>query len=235
MTSVARQQPAGPGSRSRTGEPAAACAGRPSTVDRAEETAAERSDEELIAGSRRGSAEDFAGLVDRHAPAVFNYLRRFVGNPHDAEDLTQDTFLKAWRGMARFQTTRAFIPWLFTIARRTALNHFRARRPHEEFTEQTLAAPAGEVPDRVTEQADLANSIWRHARRLKPRQREALWLHYGEGLDVEEVARVMRTTRICVRVLLHRGRNELRRRLEGTGEFTPSGSGAAAVDWSFSP
>lgn len=229
-------QPTGiAGSRGTSGRPAASVAGDPPAGEGTPEVAPDRVDEVLIAASRQGSPEDFAVLVDRHAPAVFNYLWKFVGNPHDAEDLTQETFLKAWRGMARFQTSRAFVPWLFTIARRTALNHFRARRPSEEFTDQTLAAPAAEAPDCATEQAELADSIWRQADRLKPRQREALWLHYGEGLDVEEVARVMRTTRICVRVLLHRGRNELRRRLEGTGDLTRSGSGEAAVYWSFSP
>ncbi|MCB1125051.1 MAG: sigma-70 family RNA polymerase sigma factor [Verrucomicrobiae bacterium] len=176
----------------------------------------EQSSEMLVRACQSGSAEAFDALVDRHAGAVYGYLLRFTGNPHDAEDLTQDTFLKAHRGLPRFQSARAFVPWLFTIARRTALNHFRSRRPTEELHPDMVATADGGAPDDSAGRADLAGSLWKLAGRLKPQQYEALWLHYGEGLDIEQVARVMRKTRLNVRVLLHRARQELRRRLSGS-------------------
>lgn len=173
----------------------------------------EPSSEDLVLACQAGSAEAFDALVERHSGAVFGYLLRFTGNAQDAEDLTQDTFLKAHRGLPRFHTARAFVPWLFTIARRTALNHFRAQRPTEELHPEMAADEGAFAPDESADRGDMAGSLWELARRLKPRQYEALWLHYGEGLAIDQVARVMRRTRLNIRVLLHRGRQELRRRL----------------------
>lgn len=169
--------------------------------------------DELVRASRNGCPDAFARLVERHLGAVFNYLWRLTANPHDAEDLTQETFLKAWRGIRRFQSSRAFLPWLYVIARRTALNHFRSHHPTVEFTDSMAEAEPGLDPDHHAEQQDVADSLWRVARRLKPRQYEVLWLHYAEGLEVADIARILRTGRIHVRVLLHRARQELGRRL----------------------
>jgi RNA polymerase sigma-70 factor (ECF subfamily) len=173
----------------------------------------EQSSESLVLACQGGCFEAFDVLVDRHSGAVYGYLLRFTGNAHDAQDLTQDTFLKAHRGLGRFQSARAFVPWLFTIARRTALNHFRGQRPTEELHPDLAAAEDAQAPDASADRADRAGALWKLARRLKPRQYEALWLHYGEGLDIGQVARVMRKSRLNVRVLLHRARQELRRRL----------------------
>lgn len=173
----------------------------------------EPSSEALVLACQAGSSEAFDALVERHSGAVFGYLLRFTGNAHDAQDLAQDTFLKAHRGLPRFQTARAFVPWLFTIARRTALNHFRGRHPTEELHPGMAATEGAGAPDVSADRADLVGSLWELAKRLKPRQYEALWLHYGEGLEIDQVARVMRKTRLNIRVLLHRARQELRRRL----------------------
>jgi len=135
-----------------------------------------------------------------------------IGNPHDAEDLTQETFLKVFRSLSRADPPVAFTAWLFTIARRTALNHFRAARPLEELDPETASG----APDPATLAAATEDrrSLWALARRLvKRRQFEALWLRYAEGLSVKEVAHVMRLHSIHVRVLLHRGRQQLARRL----------------------
>lgn len=184
-----------------------------SAVDAGEVPSGEQVSEMLVRACQAGSLEAFDALVDRHSGAVYGYLLRLTGNAHDAEDLTQDTFLKAHRGLPRFQSARAFVPWLFTIARRTALNHFRSRRPTEELHPDMATAEEAGAPDAMAGRADLAGSLWKAARRLKPQQYEALWLHYGEGLDIEQVARVMCKTRLNIRVLLHRARQELRRRL----------------------
>jgi RNA polymerase sigma-70 factor (ECF subfamily) len=168
--------------------------------------------EELARRAGAGCADSFTALVARHGGGVFNYLVRMIGNPHDAEDLTQETFLKVFRSLGRADPPVAFTAWLFTIARRTALNHFRAARPIEELDPETASG----APDPATLAAATEDrrSLWALARRLvKRRQFEALWLRYAEGLSVKEVAHVMRLHSIHVRVLLHRGRQQLARRL----------------------
>jgi RNA polymerase sigma-70 factor (ECF subfamily) len=135
-----------------------------------------------------------------------------TGNQHDAEDLTQVTFLKAFQNIHRYQSSHAFQAWLFTIAKRTALNHFRDRRPAEELGPDLPADT--ESPSVTTEKEDARGRLWKLAYSLKPDQYEALWLRYGEGFSISQVARVMKTNSIRVRVLLHRARAALAKKLE---------------------
>lgn len=162
---------------------------------------------ELVGQARRGDREAFGELVQIFERRIFNYLCQFTSNTHDAEDLTQDTFVKAWRSIARFESTGSFSSWLYTIAKRTALNHLRSRK-HESGAEAPEEIDAT-TPAHICESGEERDSIWSLARKLKPTQYEALWLRYGEDFSIEETARIMRTNQIRVRVLLHRGRAQL--------------------------
>ena len=160
----------------------------------------------IAARAVAGSVEAFEELALQFEPRIYGFLCRHIGNTHDAEDLTQETFVRAWRAIARFDPSRDFATWLFVIARRAAANHFRARRSHDELTE--------EFPAETTEsRADEADVVWRVAKKLKANQYEALWLRYGEDFSVAQTARVMGLTTIHVKVILHRARKELARRL----------------------
>jgi RNA polymerase sigma-70 factor (ECF subfamily) len=162
--------------------------------------------------AQSGCPEAFSALVDAYGPRILRYLGRWTGNDHDAEDLTQETFLKAYRNLKHCAHARAVGGWLFTIARRTALNFHRARRSrpsHCVELDSELAEPARSNPV-----ADADDRVWELARGLAPAHYEVLWLSYAEGLSVAEVARVMGCSAINVRVRLHRARHLLRRRLE---------------------
>jgi RNA polymerase sigma-70 factor, ECF subfamily len=163
--------------------------------------------EQLAALCRDGSLEPFEHLVTAFEKRIYNFLWQYTGNAHDAQDLTQETFVRAWRYIHRFDPNRDFATWLFVIARRVAANHFRARKVHNELSEEIEAT--GENPSSATEAHDHSQNIWRLARKLKPRQYEALWLRYAEEFSVAQTARVMGLTTIHVKVILHRARNEL--------------------------
>lgn len=171
------------------------------------------SPEELAARSREGCHESFSRLVQLFEGRIFNFLLQFTANRQDAEDLAQETFLKAYLGLRRYEPVRAFSPWLFTIARHTALNHLRARRPTAPLPDDLAETADAGDPARAAAETDAGAALWQHARRLKPKQFEVLWLHYGEGFSVVEVARIMRTTPLYTRVLLHRARQALARTL----------------------
>jgi RNA polymerase sigma-70 factor (ECF subfamily) len=172
----------------------------------------ESTPEELAARCQTGCPDAFEALVGVFEARIYNFLCRFTGNPHDAEDLTQETFVKAFRGIRNYQPTHAFSTWLFTIAKRTAIKHFRSHRPTEPLADEE--GDPGEAADHndpgaMLAQKDEAISLWNLARRLKPKQHEALWLRYGEGFSVAETARIMETNQIHVKVLLHRARGRL--------------------------
>ena len=188
---------------------------------------AEASLEEWVELARQGSQEAFGELVRQHESRLFNFLRQFTGNDHDAQDLAQDTFLKAYRNIGRFQRSGSFSAWLFTIAKRTALNHLRDHR--RESTEEPPEQIDFATPAQAFADSEDRAGLWEVARRLKPAQFEALWLRYAEGFSVAETARIMRTNQIRVRVLLHRGRGRLAQWLEasrrgGNGPLTGADS-----------
>jgi len=174
----------------------------------------ETSSEALAASSQDGDPEAFAQLVERHTDRVYRLLAHWVGNPHDAEDLTQETFLRAYQSIRRFTPSRPFLPWLLTIARRVAATHWRQAHPSGELGLEVEADRDDTDPATRLISAERSASLWHEARRLKPRQYQALWLHYAEGLAIADVARVLGTNTIHIKVLLHRGRRALARRLD---------------------
>jgi RNA polymerase sigma-70 factor, ECF subfamily len=151
--------------------------------------------------------ESFGALVEQHQDRIYNFLRRMGLSEPDAEDITQDTFVKAFRALDRFQPVYSFSTWLFTIARRTAANHFRDRHATEELPEEI--GGEHDDPSQALVKQDESQRLWREAKKLKPRLYEVLWLQYGEGLSIDETARVLNRSPLYVRVSLHRARNQL--------------------------
>lgn len=174
---------------------------------------------ELILQARNGCPDAFACLVERYTPPVFHYLHRMIGHAQDAEDLTQETFLKAHRSLSSFRSAQAFPSWLFTIARRTALNHLRSRRRTEEVDAEHPADDPD--PSAAAQAADAWNSLWQLADQLPADQREVLWLRYAEDLSIRDVARVTGRTALHVRVLLHRARRQLLKKLRSPDTDLP--------------
>lgn len=163
---------------------------------------------QLAQRARDGSLEAFEELVRLYEGRIYGFLHRHLGNAHDAQDITQETFVRAWRAMNRFDPTRDFAAWVFVIARRAAANHFRARKVHDELPEDLACEPTEGMA------GDESAALWSAARKLKPNHYEALWLRYAEGFSVKETARVMGLSVIHVKVILHRARKELARHLK---------------------
>ncbi len=171
---------------------------------RADESAELRA---AIAGDDRARA----AVVGRHHRRVYGYLYQMTRQREDAEDLTQQTFIKALRHLDRVDPERPVINWLLTIARRTALNHFRDGPRWAELPADTASEAAS--PARTAEARDGVQNMWERARRiLSPREFEVLWLRFAEEQSTADIARVMSLTQIHVKVIVHRARHRL---LEG--------------------
>jgi RNA polymerase sigma-70 factor (ECF subfamily) len=175
----------------------------------------ELSAEELARRSAQGSVASFEQIVFRFQAQVFNFLHLSTRHRQDAEDLTQETFCQAWLGLRRYNPALSFAPWLFGIARHAAASHFRSAEPFDPLPPETGIVE--ENPADLLATKDDSDALWRLARTLKPRHWEVLWFRYGEGFSVAETARAMGTTQIHVRVLLHRARAGLAKRLAGRG------------------
>lgn len=163
---------------------------------------------ELVQETLAGNRQAFTDLVHLHSRRVFNYLYQMTRQSQDAEDLAQQTFIKAFRNLHRFDTSRPLAGWLLTIARRTALNHFRGAKPWEEMPEDAASDDAS--PATQAEERDQVDDIWETARRrLSQREFEVMWLRYGENLSVAETARAAGLTQTHVKILVFRARRRL--------------------------
>lgn len=179
-------------------------------------------DATLAVRAAGGCTASFAILTGRHHVAIVHYARRLLarrGGPRagcDAEDVAQETFLRAWRGLRRYDPRHAFATWLFTIGRRTCLNHLRGERRHADRLGRAAR-------DREQAQADAVSSagndrtpgapegpLWElAARTLTERQFTAVWLRYVEEMPADAIARVLASTTVGARLTLMRARRRL--------------------------
>ncbi|MBL9187965.1 MAG: sigma-70 family RNA polymerase sigma factor [Opitutaceae bacterium] len=155
-----------------------------------------------------GDAPAREEIVRRHHRRVYTYLHQMTRHREDAEDLTQQTFIKALRHLDRVDPDRPVIHWLITIARNTALNHFRDGPRWSELPAEIASETAS--PARRAEDRERVDHLWEKARRLlAPREFEVLWLRFAEEMSIAELARVVGLTQIHVKVIIHRARHRL--------------------------
>ncbi len=173
------------------------------------------SDSALIARHLDGQQDAFAGLVDRYARHVYAIAYRISGDHAEAEDLTQDAFLRAFRALPTLRGHGSFAGWLYRVATTTSLDGMRRRAPRQTPLD---AALADILPDgaRWSSPVDMAlaaedqRAVRAAFRRLAPRQRAALALHALHGLSYADTARAMDTTVDAVAVLIFRARRRIR-------------------------
>jgi RNA polymerase sigma-70 factor, ECF subfamily len=166
-------------------------------------------DEDLAARAQGGCMESFAELLRRFQVPILHFLRN-VGPAADAEDVVQETFLRAYSRLQFYRPRWRFATWLFTIARRTNINyHRRPRHAANEAALQRAASPAA-GPAEAAAEADGKRYLWHAARRtLSAEEVAALWLHYVEDLPISEIAAVLDRSSGAVKVMMFRARKKL--------------------------
>ena len=173
-------------------------------------TVKQLSDEELVAKAQTGSRRCFNELVRRYSHRLFYFLRPKVTTDEDTEDLVQETFLKAYRNINRFDSNYKFSTWLYTSAARLAISFYRKKRLNEGIS---VFNPSSPDPQEEMILEEDSKNLWNIAQTLQANQYQALWLRYMEELSLKEIALVMKKNRVHVRVLLHRARLNLIKQL----------------------
>ena len=188
-------------------------------------------DEELAKQAASGSRPAFEELVSRYGLRLFHFLRSRSGSDEDVEDLVQETFLKAYRNIGRYDPMRRFSTWLYTIAFRLSISRLRSQgaRPlplDPEGPEHESPGPREALIR--NEEARKAGNIWVLARTLQPNEYEVLWLRYAEEMPMKDIATAMKRSQVGVRVLLHRSRLKLGKKLTAPSPSPLLTEGAAA-------
>ncbi|MBI2432985.1 MAG: RNA polymerase sigma factor [Candidatus Hydrogenedentes bacterium] len=172
-------------------------------------------DAALACAVQTGEGHAFDVLAERYAARIYQHLYRIVGHRQEAEDLTQESFLKAFRAIQQYDASREFRSWLYAIATNTGRNALRARGrrgPMVSLDGEENFVPAGTENDtsdaqlRADRQAQLAEAMGR----LPEHAAALVDLHYREGMSLREAAAVLGTTEGAAKVALHRARRQLR-------------------------
>lgn len=167
--------------------------------------------EELARRSQQGCRQAFAELVERYGIRLFKFLRYKTNNLQDAEDLVQESFVRAYENIQRYRCSWKFSTWLFTIATRLAYSHFRRSRSFQTVGEIESSGPE---PGQMVVEKETQQSLWALARGLSMNQYQALWLKYGQDMSIKEIARVLKKSQVNVKVLLYRARINMAKRLQ---------------------
>jgi len=166
------------------------------------------SDEELAQQAQGGCSASFEELVRRFQVPLLQFLRRRASE--DAEDITQETFVRAYQNIRRYSPAFRFGTWLFTIGRRLSMNHCRRRRPVADSPAVESAEADGPQPGQLVADEESRLLLWELADEvLTERQMTTMWLYYVQEMPVEEIAHVVGGRRGAVKTMLFRARKKL--------------------------
>ena len=174
---------------------------------------------ELIDACRRGEPGAFDDLVHQTHRGVFTLVARIVGDWDEAADITQEVYVRVWKGVRRFRGDAAFSTWLYRIAANTALSYMKRRNRSGAPTDPT-ELPDEPVADATEGQAD-ADLLERALRRLPEEARTAVVLKDVYGWSCEEIAAMMGSTEGAIKVRLFRARQRLAIELATEGVVVP--------------
>jgi RNA polymerase sigma-70 factor (ECF subfamily) len=180
---------------------------------------------EVLRRCLRGDEKAYRELVERYQRQVYSLALRMVRQAEDAEDLTQETFVRMFKALDRYDPTRPFGAWLFTIASRLCIDHLRRRRmkpisivrwdPSSEEERVIEAEDPGLKPDEVTEHGEEARNMQRLIDALPPHYRIVVILRHQQDLSYEEISEALHLPLGTVKARIHRARSLLKRRIEG--------------------
>jgi RNA polymerase sigma-70 factor (ECF subfamily) len=158
------------------------------------------SDALVVARAREGDSQAFRALVERHSRTIFRLAHRMTGNEHDAEDVVQETFLRAYRQIGRFEARANFGTWLYRIAVNCSVDLIRSRRREAaaegvDDLEQLGTPPAGQAEspdlDRLVFSAEIRQRVTAALEGLSHMERAAFVLRHFEGQSIDDIGRTL--------------------------------------------
>lgn len=177
----------------------------PSSADREEER-------QLVMRAVERDATAFAELYDRHVIRIYRHVYYLVNDPTTAEDLTAQTFLKAWEAIDRYKERGApIVAWLLRISHNLTVSFLRSKRDHSELDEGFMDHKSRNSPEEALEQSADEKSMREAVLKLREEQRQVIMLRFVEEMDYREVADIIGKSVPAVRVIQHRALGNLRK------------------------
>jgi RNA polymerase sigma-70 factor (ECF subfamily) len=183
----------------------------------------ELTDAVFVTKARAGDTEAYRVLVERHGRALFRLAFRMTGNEQDAEDVVQESFLRAYRQLGKFDERATFGTWLYRIATNYSLDLVRSRKRRSanlapsdpEMDDPILSLPSGDPnPERMALSSEVRERVADAMKDLSATERTAFVLRHFEGMCIEEVSRVLDCQPGAAKHSVFRAVQKLRRALE---------------------
>jgi RNA polymerase sigma-70 factor (ECF subfamily) len=172
---------------------------------------AEKEIERLVERAAGGDATAFGELYDIHVDRIYRHIYYRVGSTGDAEDLTQQVFINAWKAIGRFKKKSSpFAAWLMTISRNLLTDYYRARKTNISLNEDYDKTSEEPGPAQIAEVESERRELLQTIGRLPEEQREVVILRFIEDYSFGEIAAGLRKSEGAVRVILHRALKKLR-------------------------
>jgi len=175
----------------------------------------------VLARARDGDGEAFQALVEQHSRRVFQLAFRMTGNEHDAEDVVQESFLRAYRQLGRFEARANFGTWLYRIVANCAVDMLRSKKSRGDqmstqiFDDCVLSEPAGEPgPERLAASAEIQRRVVHALNDLSPVERAAFTLRHYEGRSIDEICQTLNLKTSAAKHSVFRAVKKLRVSLE---------------------
>ncbi|RYL94243.1 RNA polymerase sigma factor SigW [Sporolactobacillus sp. THM7-4] len=183
----------------------------------------EYKEKRLIKKVKKGDHQAFAELVDKYKNSVYSICLRMVGNSQEAEDLSQETFIRAYKHIDQFDTDRKFSTWIFRIATNLSIDFLRRKKPSVSLDAELpgtdglelkeILASGEALPDELVVWSETERIVQYEIDRLREKYRSAIILKYIQGLSLKEISEILGVPIGTVKTRIHRGREILRKNI----------------------
>ena len=170
----------------------------------------EKRESQLAARARKGDPEAFGDLYELYLDEVYRYVFYRINHEQDAEDLTEQVFLKAWASLPGYRGEAPFKSWIYRIAHNMVVDHYRARKAEPPLPEKALPVEGNNQPQDDVLAQETAQLLAEAISRQSTLHQDVLVLRFVNGLSTEETARILNRNAGAIRVLQHRALKSLK-------------------------
>lgn len=169
---------------------------------------------ELIKKAKKGESEAFGLIYDQYLERIYRFIYLKVSSREEAEDLSQQVFMKAWEAMYRFKDEGLpFSSWLYRIARNLVIDFYRTKKPNITLEENITIEAVENSEERALENHE-GEELIKALKELTEEQKDVIILRFIEGLSYKEIAKITKKNQPALRILQHRALNKLRKILK---------------------
>ena len=175
--------------------------------------------ETLVERAVCGDTEAFGRLYDIYADRIYRHIYYRTSNIKDAQDLTQEVFVRAWQGLPRYRRTKTpFAGWLFTISHNRIIDYYRTKKDYVYLNNEIIIEDHEKGPEKLIDEEFTQQEVRRVILQLPEDQQQVILMSFIEGFKYSEIAATLKKSEGNIRVIVHRALKKMREILGSTGD-----------------